>query len=182
MNTQLIHKTVMQRFYSLGKKGAGLLPGRECAFVLHVIFLPLFKNKQKAGAASTFQEQADGRRTTEESKGMSRLQWVFFLLSPCRAYPQQSLVAKALHWDPGAPCFQTCCSDLHKWTRLFKRCPYLMCKTGMRNVSFFFCLFILLTFRAGTSSGIVWRVWWVHDKAKPTYLLTVTKKMSGLTS
>lgn len=46
----------------------------------------------------------------------------------------------------------------------------------------FFCLFILLTFRAGTSSCIVWGVWWLHDKAKPTYLLTVTKKIFGLTS
>lgn len=92
MNTQLIHKTLMQSFLLSWKEGSGLLPGRECAFVLHVIFLPPLKNKQKAGAASTFQEQADGRRTKVEGKGMSCFFCCVSLLSLLSAKP----VAKAL--------------------------------------------------------------------------------------
>lgn len=149
MNTWLIHKTFMQIFYSW-KEGRRLLPGRECAFVLHVIFLPLLKNKQQAGAASTFQEQADGRRTKVESRGMSQ----FF----CRASPLSLFSAKpcgnGTAVRPGStvskPAAQTCTSRADRLSDAL-----LSCKAGMRNASFFSCLFIPLTFRAGTSSCTV---------------------------
>lgn len=64
-----------------------------------MIFLPPLKNKQKAAAASTFQEQADRRRTKVASKGMSQFFCRVSLLSLFSAEP----CAKALQWDPGAP-------------------------------------------------------------------------------
>lgn len=100
--------------------------------MLHVIFLPLLKNKQQAGAASTFQEQADERRTKVESKGMSQFSCCASLLSLFSAKPRGNGTAVRPRSTVSKPAVQTCTSGADRLSdALISR------KAGMRNTSFF---------------------------------------------